>query len=78
MTSTSSDEYLRLDPDHAIDLLALLDLTDDVLRHGGHDLREDITDRYHPGMHTQLLRSLQDHAGLLRHAITTGRTSTRS
>jgi hypothetical protein len=75
MTSTPSEGYLRLDPDHAVDLLALLELTDDVLRHG---LREDITDRYHPGIHTQLLRSLQDHAGLLRHTITTGRTPTTS
>ena len=74
MTPTPSDRHLLLDPDHAIDLLALLDLTDEALRYGGHDLHEDITDRYHPGMHTQLLRSLQHHASLLRHAITTRRT----
>jgi hypothetical protein len=70
----AADRPLLLDPDHASDLLHLLDLIDEVLRHGGHDLRADITDRYHPGMHTQLLRSLHDHAALLHHVITTRRT----
>lgn len=61
----AADKHLLLDPD-------LLDLIDKMPRHSGHDLRADITDR--PGMHTQLLRSLHDHAGLLRLAITTRRT----
>jgi hypothetical protein len=67
------DGHLILDPDHAADLLELLDLTAEVLRYGGADLRSDITDRFHPRMHAHLIKTLDTHAGQLRRAITTTR-----
>jgi len=70
---TALDTFLPLDPDHAADLLHLLQTLDDILRYGGDDLRADIAERYHPRMHDQLLQAVQFHACLLHHAITTTR-----
>ncbi len=68
----------RLVPlDHADQLLELLDLLGEVLRHGGDDLRADITDRFGPGLHGWLVDALDIHADLLRRNTTTihkGRT----
>jgi hypothetical protein len=68
-----SDKPLQLDLAYADDLLHLLQTLDDILRYGGHGLREDITERYHPHMHTGLLHAVQLHACLLHHAINTAR-----
>jgi hypothetical protein len=73
---TTLDNNVPLDLDYADDLLHLLETLDDVLRHGGHRLREDITGRYHPHMHTGLLQALQLHARLLHHAINTAKDPT--
>lgn len=70
---TTLDKSVQLDLAYADDLLHLLHTLDDILRHGGHDLRDDITERYHPRMHTGLLQALQLHACLLHHAINTAK-----
>lgn len=68
---TRLDGHLLMRPEHATGLLDLLDLLGEVLRYGGDDLRDDIADRYHPGMHAHLIEALDTHAGLLRRATTT-------
>lgn len=68
-----SDRRVPLDLDYADDLLHLLQTLDDVLRYGGDDLRDDITERYHPHMHTGLLHAVELHACLLHHAIKTAK-----
>jgi hypothetical protein len=70
---TTLDNPVQLDLAYADDLLHLLQTLADVLRYGGDDLREDITGRYHPHMHTGLLQAVQLHAGLLHHAINTAK-----
>jgi hypothetical protein len=68
----------RLVPvDHADQLLELLDLLGEVLRHGGDELRADIADRFGPSLHGWLIDALDIHANLLRRTTTTihkGRT----
>jgi hypothetical protein len=73
---STSDRRVPLDLDYADDLLHLLRTLDDVLRHGGHGLRADITGRYHPHMHTGLLHAVELHACLLHHAINTAKDPT--
>lgn len=68
---TRLDGHLLVPPDHAEQLTELLDLLGEVLRHGGDDLRADITDRFGPGLHGWLIDALDIHAGLLRRATTT-------
>jgi hypothetical protein len=68
---TRLDGHLLVYPEHAAGLLELLDLLGEVLRYGGDDLRADIADRFHPGMHAYLIETLDHHAGLLRRATTT-------
>lgn len=63
--------HLLLHPEHADQLLELLDLLGEVLRYGGDDLRADIAERFHPGTHAHLIEALDTHAGLLRRAATT-------
>jgi hypothetical protein len=76
MTVTTPDGHLPIDPHHTADLLHLLDLLGEVLRHSGDELRDDITDRYTSSTFNHLLKSLDCHAGLLRRAINpTPRTS---
>jgi hypothetical protein len=58
-----------LDRDHADDLLHLLGLPDEVLRHGGADLHTDIADRYTPATCRQLLTALDLHRNLLHHTL---------
>jgi hypothetical protein len=67
---TRLDGHLLVHPDHAAQLRELLDLLDEVLRYGGDDLRADIADRFHPGMHAHLIETIDTHAGLLHHATT--------
>jgi hypothetical protein len=67
---TRLDGHLLLHPEHADQLLQLLDLLDELLRHGGDDLRADIADRYGPGMHAHLIDALNTQAELLRRATT--------
>ena len=62
------DGHLLVFPDHATDLLELLDLLAEVLRYGGDDLRDDIADRFHPRMHAHLIEALDTHAEQLRRA----------
>lgn len=64
------DGHLLVHPDHADQLLELLDLLGEVLRHCGDDLVADITDRYGPGLHGWLVDALDIHATLLRHTST--------
>jgi hypothetical protein len=68
---TRLDGHLLVHPEHTAGLLELLDLLGEVLRYGGDDLRADITDRFHPGMHAYLIDALDHHAGLLRRATMT-------
>jgi hypothetical protein len=68
---TRLDGHLLVHPEHASGLTELLDLLSDVLRHGGDELRADITDRYGPSLHGYLIDALDIHAGLLRRATTT-------
>jgi len=67
---TRLDGHL-LPADHADQLLELLDLLGEVLRHSGDDLRADIADRFGPGLHGWLIDALDIHANLLRSATTT-------
>jgi hypothetical protein len=62
------DGHLLPHPDHAGDLMELLDLLAEVLRHGGDELRADITDRFHPGMHAYLVEAIDTHTSQLRRA----------
>jgi hypothetical protein len=57
--------------DHADQLLELLDLLGEVLRHGGDELRADIADRFGPSLHGWLVDALDIHADLLRGTTTT-------
>lgn len=66
----AADRRLFLDPEHVVDLLHLLGLLDEVLRHGGYELREDIADRYTPTTLPQLLDELDTQTSLLRRALT--------
>lgn len=68
---TRLDGHVIVHPEHADQLLQLLDLLGEVLRYGGQDLRADIAQRFHPGMHTHLIETLDTHTGLLRRATTT-------
>jgi hypothetical protein len=68
---TRLDGHLLVRPDHADQLLELLDLLSEVLRHGGDELRADVADRFGPGLHGWLIDAVDIHAGLLRRAITT-------
>jgi hypothetical protein len=74
---TRLDRHLLVPPDDAIELLDLLDLLAEVLRYGGHDLRDDIADRFHPRMHAHLIEGLDTHAGQLRRATTDSPPSKR-
>lgn len=65
---TRLDGHLLLDPEHAAELRELLDLLGEVLRYGSDDLRDDITQRFHPRMHAYLIEALDTHAGQLRRA----------
>jgi hypothetical protein len=68
----TSQPGTRLVPvEHADQLLELLDLLGEVLRHSGHDLRADIADRFGPGLHGWLVDALDIHSDLLRRATTT-------
>jgi hypothetical protein len=69
MTITTPHRQLPIDPDHAADLLHLLDVLAKVLRHSGDELRDDITDRYTPSTFNHPPESLDCHAGLIRRAI---------
>lgn len=53
---------------HALDLLDLVELLANILRHGGYGLREDIADRYTARTADLLVAELDSHAGLLRRA----------
>ncbi|HZN71117.1 MAG TPA: hypothetical protein VFC00_05460 [Micromonosporaceae bacterium] len=64
------DGHLLVHPELAAELLELLDLLGEVLRHGGGDLLTDIADRYHPGMHAHLVEVIDTHASQLRRATT--------
>jgi hypothetical protein len=64
------DGHLLVLPEHATDLLELLDLLSEVLRYGGDDLVADITDRFHPRMHAHLIEALDTHIGQLRRVTT--------
>lgn len=75
---TKLDGHLLLPPDLASELLDLLDLLGEVLRHGGDELREDIADRFHPRMHTHLIEALDSHAAQLRRATTCTRIEGRT
>lgn len=70
---TILDIPVRLDPDHARDLLHLLETLDGILRYASHDTLDDIAGRYHAHMTSGLLHALQLHSSLLRHAITTSK-----
>jgi hypothetical protein len=63
---TRLDGHLLVHPDLAGELTDLLDLLAEVLRYGGDDLRDDIADRFHPGMHAHLIEALDLHAAQLR------------
>ncbi len=65
------DGHLLLHPEWVAELLDLLDLLGEVLRYGGDDLRDDVAQRFHPGMHAHLIEALDTHAGQLRRAATT-------
>jgi len=67
---TRLDGHLILRPEHAEQLLELLDLLNEVLRYGGDDLVADIAERFHPGTHTHLIEALDTHASLLRRTFT--------
>jgi hypothetical protein len=64
------DGHLLLPADHTDQLLELLDLLGEVLRHGSNDLRADIADRFGPGLHGWLVDALDVHANLLRSTTT--------
>lgn len=68
---TRLEGRLPVDPDHASQLVELLDLLGEVLRHGGQGLRGDIADRFGPGPHGYLIDALDIHTGLLRRLTTT-------
>lgn len=55
---------------HALDLVDLVELLANILRYGGHGLREDIADRYTARTVDLLISELDAHAGLLRRATT--------
>lgn len=65
--TTRPDAHL-LHPDHASHLLELLDLLDEVLRHGGDELRADIAERFGPSLHGWLIDALDIHTTLIRRA----------
>jgi hypothetical protein len=67
---TRLDGHLLMHPDHADALRELLDLLGEVLRHGGDDLRADITDRFGPSLHRWLVDAVDLHAALFHHATT--------
>lgn len=64
------NRHLFLDPEHVVDLLHLLGLLDEVLRHGGYELRGDIADRYTSTTLPQLLDELDTQTSLLRRFLT--------
>ena len=66
---TRMEGHLLLPTDHAHDLLEIIDLVTEVLRYGGHDLHQDIAERYQPGTCQHLITALDHHAGALHHAI---------
>lgn len=68
-TEPPPERRLLLERDTAADLLQLLGRLDEVLRHGGHDLREDIAERYTPTTLLHLLDELDTHSVLLHHAL---------
>jgi hypothetical protein len=70
---TRLDGHLLLPPDDVNDLIEILDLVAEVLRHGGPDLQEDITDRYQPGTYEHLIATLDDHTETLYRAVKTPR-----
>jgi hypothetical protein len=65
---TKLDGHLLLPPELTAELTDLLDLLAEVLRYSGDDLRDDIADRFHPGLHAHLIEALDTHAGQLRRA----------
>jgi hypothetical protein len=75
---TRPDHHLLLDAYHTADLLHLLGFLDEVLRHGGHDMREDIADRYTPTTLRHLLDELDTHASVLRRALNTAKGTSPS
>ena len=74
---TRLDRHLLLHPDLAVELLDLLDLLAEVLRHGSDDLRADIAERFHPRLHAHLIEALDTQAGQLRRATTDSPPSQR-
>jgi len=75
LTTASNGSVLMLG-DYAVDLLDLVELLANILRYGGYDLREDITDRYTARTVDLLVAELDTHASLLRRAITPARKET--
>lgn len=65
---TRLDGHLLVHPDLAGELTDLLNLLAEVLRYGGDDLRADIADRFHPGMHTHLIEAIDLHTSRLHRA----------
>jgi hypothetical protein len=75
LTTASNGNVLILG-DYALDLLDLVELLANILRHGGYDLRADIADRYTARTVDLLVADLDTHAGLLRRATTPARKDT--
>ncbi len=70
------DDDVRMLNCYALDLLDLVELLANILRYGGHGLREDIADRYKARTVDLLIVELDGHAGLLRRATTRARKDT--
>jgi len=70
------DDDVRMLNCYALDLLDLVELLANILRYGGHGLREDITVRYTAGTVDLLVVELDSHAGLLRSTTTPARKET--
>jgi hypothetical protein len=75
LTTASNGSILMLG-DYALALLDLVELLANILRYSGHDLREDIADRYTARTVDLLVAELDTHASLLRRATTPARKDT--
>lgn len=65
---TRLDRHVAMPLSHACDLLDILDLLSEILRHTGDDLRHDLAETYPPVTYDWLTETVDHHADELRRA----------